>query len=137
MKKIVETLYSKILSDEALIPFFKGFDVARIKSQQEHVMAMLFGGRDLLGDEYPRFDIRSMHYRPIMELGLGVKHFELWVNHFRETLEEIGGIPEETKANAMIWMSSTRSAFEPLTPQEIEEYHSRMANSGGKCPLQH
>jgi hypothetical protein len=109
-------------------------------------MAMLFGGRDLLGDEFPRFDIRcveslrcpfcpsafpsrtthlnpshlsqspsrssplllllsssgrSMHYRPIMELGLGVKHFELWVNHFRETLEEIGGIPEETKVGAV------------------------------------
>ncbi len=41
------------------------------------------------------------------------------------------------QANAMIWMASTRSAFEPLNPQEIEEYHSRMAGSGAKCPFQH
>ena len=42
-------------------PFLcQGFDVARIKSQQEHVMAMLFGGRDLLGDEFPRFDIQRV-----------------------------------------------------------------------------
>jgi len=38
----------KVLGDPLLAPFFQDFDVKRIKNQQEVVMAMVFGGADLL-----------------------------------------------------------------------------------------
>mmetsp|Transcript_44184 Transcript_44184/g.132414 ORF Transcript_44184/g.132414 Transcript_44184/m.132414 type:complete len:138 (+) Transcript_44184:219-632(+) len=137
MKKIVDVLYMKVLGDPLLAPFFQDFDVKRIKNQQEVVMAMVFGGADLLQTELPGFDMRRLHMRPIMERGLGVSHWQVYVNHFKATLDELADeLPAEKRASALHWMKSTKDAFKPLTPDEVLDYEAyKAASKGGKCPF--
>eukprot|EP00195_Chlamydomonas_chlamydogama_P017703 CAMPEP_0202890188 /NCGR_PEP_ID=MMETSP1392-20130828/682_1 /ASSEMBLY_ACC=CAM_ASM_000868 /TAXON_ID=225041 /ORGANISM="Chlamydomonas chlamydogama, Strain SAG 11-48b" /LENGTH=222 /DNA_ID=CAMNT_0049573719 /DNA_START=294 /DNA_END=962 /DNA_ORIENTATION=+ len=124
MKKIVDILYHKVLSDQRLNVFYEGVDMAKLKSQQEKLMMLVFGGNDLLQMEGATMDLRAIHMRLLIHGGLAIQHFDVFVQHFEETLEEVGDIPENSKLEAIAMLKSTAPMFHPATASEVEAYNA-------------
>ena len=83
-----ELFYDKILQDDTLRHFFEGVDMAHIRSRQAMLISMLLGGRVYTGK-----DIRDAHAGS-RDKGLNDAHFDLFLQHFRAALEEVGVEPE-------------------------------------------
>jgi hemoglobin len=83
--------YDKILQDDNLRHFFEGVDVAHLRSRQAMLISMLLGGRVYTGK-----DIRDAHARS-RDQGLNGAHFDLFLQHFRAALEEVGVMPENAE----------------------------------------
>jgi hemoglobin len=86
-----ELFYDKVLRDDSLRQFFERIDVAHLRSRQAMFVSMLLGGRVYTGK-----DIHDAHARS-RELGLNDAHFDLFLEHFRAALEEVGVIPENAE----------------------------------------
>ena len=76
--------YDKVLKDDILHPFFDGVDMTRLRSHQAMFVCMLLGGRVYTGK-----DIQGAHVHS-RDHGLNDAHFDLFLNHFRAALEEVG-----------------------------------------------
>jgi hemoglobin len=83
--------YEKILQDESLRHFFEGIDMAHIRSRQAMLVSMLLGGRIYTGK-----NIHDAHARS-RDQGLNDGHFDLFVQHFRAALEEVGVEPQNAE----------------------------------------
>ena len=83
--------YDKILQDDSLRYFFEGVDMAHIRSRQAMLISMLLGGRVYTGK-----DIRDAHAGS-RDKGLNDAHFDLFLQHFRAALEEVGVEPENAE----------------------------------------
>jgi len=79
--------YEKILQDDSLRHFFEGVDMAHIRSRQAMLISMLLGGRVYTGK-----NIRDAHAGS-RNKGLNDGHFDLFLQHFRAALEEVGVEP--------------------------------------------
>lgn len=86
-----ELFYAKVLQDETLRPFFARVDIAHLRSRQAMLVSMLLGGRVYTGK-----DIRHAHAGS-REHGLNAAHFDLFLQHFRAALEEVGVEPENAE----------------------------------------
>ena len=86
-----ERFYEKVLEDDRLRHFFKSADMAHLRSRQVMFLSMLFGGGVYTGK-----DIHSVHDRA-REHGLNDAHFDLFLQHFRAALEEVGVKPENAE----------------------------------------
>jgi hemoglobin len=84
----LNVFYGKVTEDPRVSPFFEGLDVERIKRKQKAFLATAFGGRG----GYDGRDLRTAHRRAV-ERGLDEPTFEVFMGHFRTTLEELG-VPE-------------------------------------------
>ena len=80
-----EAFYRRVLADETLSPFFKGADLAHLREGQSMFISMLLGGRKV----YTGKDIAAAHAHARQQ-GLNDKHFDSFLNHFREALKEVG-----------------------------------------------
>jgi hemoglobin len=80
-----ESFYRRVLADETLRPFFKSTDMAQLSSRQSMFISMLLGGRIV----YTGKDIHAAHAHA-REQGLNDGHFDRFVMHFREALNEVG-----------------------------------------------
>jgi hemoglobin len=76
--------YDKVLQDENLQHFFEGVDMAHLRSRQAMFISMLLGGRVYTGKSIHDAHARSRDH------GLNDAHFDLFLKHFRATLEEVG-----------------------------------------------
>ena len=83
--------YDKILQDDTLRHFFEGVDMAHIRSRQAMLISMLLGGRVYTGK-----NIHDAHARSRGQ-GLNNGHFDLFLQHFRAALEEVGVEPENAE----------------------------------------
>jgi hemoglobin len=83
--------YEKILQDDSLRHFFEGVDMAHIRSRQAMLISMLLGGRVYTGT-----NIRDAHARS-RDQGLNNAHFDLFLQHFRAALEEVGVEPQNAE----------------------------------------
>ena len=83
-----ECFYERVLLDETLKPFVKEADRTNLKSRQVMFLSMLLGGRVYMGK-----DLGDAHAR-VRDLGLNDAHFDLFLKHLREALEEVGVEPE-------------------------------------------
>ncbi len=83
-----ELFYAKILQDETLRHFFERVDMAHLRSRQAMLISMLLGGRVYTGK-----NIRDAHAGS-RDHGLNHAHFDLFLQHFRAALEEVGVKPE-------------------------------------------
>ncbi len=84
--------------------------------------------------------MRQVHMKVLVEKGMTLADWEVFVQHFKETLDSLGpDIPEESKANAMQYILSTKADFSPATDAEIEAYKNAkaVAASAGRCPVMH
>ncbi len=80
-----EAFYRRVFADDTLSPFFKTTDVAQLCSRQSMFISMLLGGRVV----YTGKDIQAAH-APAREQGLNDGHFDRFLRHFREALNEVG-----------------------------------------------
>jgi hemoglobin len=80
-----ESFYRRVLADDTLSPFFKSTDVAQLRARQSMFISMLLGGRVV----YTGKDIHAAHAHA-REQGLNDGHFDRFVKHFREALDEVG-----------------------------------------------
>jgi hemoglobin len=88
IKAATELFYDKVLQDDNLHQFFEGVDMAHLRSRQAMFVSMLLGGRVYTGK-----DMHAAHARS-REHGLNDAHFDLFLNHFRAALEEVGVKPQ-------------------------------------------
>jgi hemoglobin len=80
-----ESFYRRILGDDTLRPFFKSTDMAQLRARQSMFISMLLGGRIV----YTGKDIHAAHAHA-REQGLNDGHFDRFLSHFREALNEVG-----------------------------------------------
>ena len=85
----VQRFYDKVLADDTLRPFFEGVDVVQLRSRQSMFVSMLLGGRVV----YTGKRIHAAHDKP-RKMGMTENHFNTFLTHFRESLEEVGVRPE-------------------------------------------
>ncbi|HXX02363.1 MAG TPA: group 1 truncated hemoglobin [Candidatus Acidoferrales bacterium] len=88
IKAATERFYEKVLQDERLRGFFAQADMAHLRSRQVMFVSMLLGGRVYTGK-----DIRDAHALARNQ-GMTHEHFDLFLKHFRDALEEVGVEPE-------------------------------------------
>ena len=86
-----ERFYEKVLQDEKLRPFFEGIDMTNLRSRQSMFVSMLLGGRVYTGKKIDDAHARSR------DRGLTGAHFDLFLQHFRAALEEVGVKPENAE----------------------------------------
>jgi len=80
-----ESFYRRVLADNTLFPFFKTADMAQLRSRQSMFISMLLGGRGV----YTSKNIHAAHAHA-REQGLNDGHFDRFLKHFREALDEVG-----------------------------------------------
>ena len=80
-----ESFYRRVFADDTLRPFFKSTDMAQLSARQSMFISMLLGGRVV----YAGKDIHTAHARA-RDQGLNDGHFDRFLNHFREALNEVG-----------------------------------------------
>jgi len=83
-----ESFYRRVLQDESLRHFFEGVDVAHLHARQSMFISMLLGGRVV----YTGKDIGAAH-AGARGLGLNDAHFDKFLVHFRQALDEVGVLP--------------------------------------------
>ena len=86
-----DRFYDKVLQDDKLRHFFERVDMAALRSRQAMFVSMLLGGRVYTGK-----DIRHAHSHS-RENGLSEAHFDLFLEHFRSALEEVGVAPKNAE----------------------------------------
>jgi len=80
-----ESFYRRVFADDTLRPFFKSTDMAQLCARQSMFISMLLGGQVV----YTGKDIHAAHAQA-REQGLNDGHFDKFLNHFREALNEVG-----------------------------------------------
>jgi hemoglobin len=79
-----ELFYDKVLQDQNLQSFFRGIDMAHLRSRQAMFISMLLAGR-----VYTGISLHDAHAQS-RDNGLNGGHFDLFLKHFRAALEEVG-----------------------------------------------
>jgi hemoglobin len=80
----IDVFYKRVLEDDELRPFFKRVDMAHLRSRQVMFVSMLLGGRVYTGKGLQDAHALSRDH------GLNSSHFDLFLEHFRAALEEVG-----------------------------------------------
>jgi len=81
----LDKFYPKILGDARVSFLFEGIDMARLKKHARAFLTMAFGGPN----RYEGRDLRAAHARARGQ-GLNEPLFEVFMGHFRSTLQELG-----------------------------------------------
>jgi len=80
-----ESFYRRVLADSRICQFFKSTDMAHLHARQSMFISMLLGGRTV----YSGKEIPTAH-AGVREQGLKDAHFDMFLTHFRDALEEVG-----------------------------------------------
>jgi hemoglobin len=81
----LDTFYPKILGDPRVSFLFEGIDMAKLRTHARAFLAMAVGGPS----HYAGRDLRAAHARARGQ-GLNEALFEVFMGHFRSTLQELG-----------------------------------------------
>lgn len=81
----LDKFYPKIVGDPRVSFLFEGIDMARLRKHARAFLSMAFGGPN----NYQGRDLRAAHAR-VRGQGLTEGLFEVFMGHFRSTLEELG-----------------------------------------------
>jgi hemoglobin len=104
-----ESFYKRVLADDTLRPFFKTTDMAQLRARQSMFISMLLGGQIV----YTGRDITAAHAQ-VREQGLNDGHFDGFLKHFRDALNEVGVKPDKVEKVTKL-LESKRGAI--LNPQ--------------------
>jgi hemoglobin len=80
-----ESFYRRVLADDRVSPFFASTDMTHLRARQSMFISMLLGGRVV----YTGKDIAAAH-AGARARGLNGTHFDTFLKHFRDPLEEVG-----------------------------------------------
>jgi hemoglobin len=100
----IDAFYRRVLADETLRPFFENADMARLRPRQSMFISMLLGGRIV----YTGKDIAAAHAHA-RAAGLNDGHFDSFLKHFREALNEVG-VQADKVEKVVKLLESRRSA---------------------------
>jgi hemoglobin len=81
----LDKFYPKILGDPRVSFLFAGVDMARLRTHARAFLTMAFGGPSSYGGR----DLRTAHAKARGQ-GLNDTLFEVFMGHFRATLEDLG-----------------------------------------------
>lgn len=81
----LDRFYPKIVGDPRVSFLFEGVDMARLRRHARAFLAMAFGGPN----QYQGRNLRAAHTHARSQ-GLNDALFEVFMGHFRSTLEELG-----------------------------------------------
>jgi hemoglobin len=81
----LDKFYPKIVGDPRVSFLFEGIDMARLRKHARAFLTMAFGGPN----QYQGRDLRAAHAHPRVQ-GLNDTLFEVFMGHFRSTLQELG-----------------------------------------------
>ena len=93
----LDKFYPKILGDPRVSFLFEGIEMTRLRKHARAFLTMAFGGPNQYGGR----DLRSAHARARGQ-GLNEALFEVFMGHFRATLEELGLPPPKIAEIAAI-----------------------------------
>jgi hemoglobin len=96
--------YKRVMADHTLRPFFRNTDMPRLCEGQSMFISMLLGGRIV----YTGKDIAAAHAEA-RKRGLNDGHFDSFLNHFRESLNEVG-VPADKVEKVVKLLESRRGA---------------------------
>ena len=99
-----ESFYRRVLADDRVSHFFASTDMTHLRARQSMFISMLLGGRIV----YTGKDIAAAHARA-REQGLTDTHFDTFLKHFREALEEVG-VKADKAEKVMKLLESKRDA---------------------------
>ncbi len=80
----LDKFYPKILGDPRVSFLFEGIDMTRLRKHARAFLTMAFGGPN----HYQGRDLRAAHRRAVGQ-GLNEALFEVFMGHFRATLDEL------------------------------------------------
>jgi hemoglobin len=103
-----ESFYRRVFADDTLSPFFKTTDMAQLCSRQSMFISMLLGGRVV----YTGNDIRAAHALA-REQGLNDGHFDRFLSHFREALDEVGVEADKVERVTKLLESKRNAVLNP------------------------
>jgi hemoglobin len=101
LQAAVVGLYEKVMADPVLVPYFAELEMDAQTKKMIGFMKMAMGG----SHEYSGRDLRTAH-RPLVEKGMGERHFDAVVTHLEATFEELS-ISEDLIAEALELVAST------------------------------
>jgi truncated hemoglobin YjbI len=81
----LDRFYLKILGDPRVNFLFESVEMARLKKHARAFLTVAFGGPN----HYQGRDLRAAHRKAISQ-GLNEPLFEVFMGHFRSTLQELG-----------------------------------------------
>lgn len=99
-----EAFYRRVLADETLRPFFETTDMRQLRARQSMFISMLLGGKIV----YTGKDIAAAHAHARKQ-GLNDGHFDRFLGHFRDALNEVG-VQSEKIPKVMKLLESRRGA---------------------------
>jgi hemoglobin len=105
-----ESFYRRVLADDTLRPFFKSTDMAQLRARQSMFISMLLWGRIV----YTGKDIHAAHAHA-REQGLNDGHFDRFLRHFREALNEVGVEADKVEKVAKLLETRRNSVLNPET----------------------
>lgn len=85
VRAATEAFYKRVYADDTLRPFFRTTDMDQLRARQRMFLSMLLGG----SPSYSGRDIASAH-AAAREHGLNDGHFDRFILHFRDALNEVG-----------------------------------------------
>lgn len=101
IRAATEAFYKRIFADDTLRPFFESTDMAQLRARQSMFISMLLGGRVV----YTGKEIAAAHAHARGQ-GLNDGHFDKFLQHFREALNEVG--VEADKADKVLKLLEKR-----------------------------
>jgi hemoglobin len=99
-----ELFYARVFADDTLRPFFKSTDMTQLRARQSMFISMLLGGSVI----YTVKDIHAAHEHARKQ-GLTDGHFDRFIVHFREALNDVG-VEAGKVAKVMKLLESKRNA---------------------------
>jgi truncated hemoglobin YjbI len=104
----VELFYQKVLADESIRPFFEKVGMDHLRERQSMFVSMLLGGKVV----YTGRDIHAAHEQP-RKIGMNQSHFDIFLKYFRESLEEVGVLPERVDKIITLLEASRDAVLKP------------------------
>jgi truncated hemoglobin YjbI/predicted pyridoxine 5'-phosphate oxidase superfamily flavin-nucleotide-binding protein len=105
MEIVVGLFYQKVTQDELIGHFFDNTDMASLRLKQKSFLSMAFGGPY----QYSDAELRAVHKPLIEKYGLSDKHFNRFLEIFKETLTELNISANELQG-IMEVLESTRDS---------------------------
>ena len=110
----VDIFYRKVMADARINYFFFGVNITEQAAKQKAFLGMAFGGPH----EYTGRDMRRSHGK-LVGMGLNDRHFDIVLDHLRDTLRELES-PEPLIQQVIAICESTRDDVLGRKPRESE-----------------
>ncbi len=104
INKLVQIFYDRVLADPQLGPYFPQTDMATLRAQQAMFISMLLGGSRSFNGR----DLTTAHAGARAQ-GLNDAHFDALLEHFGESLQQVG-VAENYTREILALLESTRNA---------------------------